>query len=633
MAAAQDHPGGPDAPAPSRRRPARPPTSRAAAAARCRSAGPPGSAAGTGAFQAARSRVHPVAADRVGHLSGKASRFFALLIAGGIWHRHGPGLRVGRMESPDQTLPRPPSGPGATRAAGPRPGALPVRRHAAGYRRRRAGLQRPRWRMAVPRGRGRQARRQPDRRAADRARSAMPPDLWLLFAPIKKARTDFIVEKAAEMGAARILPVQTEFTNSERIRQDRLQAHAVEAAEQCGGTYRPARGRHAAAGPAAGGLAGRPAPGLLRRSHRRRPAGPPGSTMPRAGPGPSSSAPRAASPPTERARLRRCPSSPASRLGPRILRADTAAVAALTLWQARLGDWVASSGPRCGRRCGAWREAADRRGAGAGRGLCLRLDLRRAWSLFGWSCPSAGAVVTFAGIAARPLPHRAAPGPAWSRCSKARSPISARSAAAASRSGNWRGSSWIRRRGEPLWILTEPAQPPLRIPVDAAGAEHLFDVFAALPGIHTERMLAELKRRPRQRVTIWQARPGLAIAQDRRILRTACAGARIDTVARRVHPSCCPGPRCRPRHHAQPSTPQGALMSIPQSGGGPIERPEQLAEYLAAGCKPKDGLAHRDRAREVRLLQGHAPPAALRRPALDPRRAGRGCATASAGAR
>ncbi len=67
-----------------------------------------------------------------------------------------------------------------------------------------------------------------------------PPDLWLLFAPIKKARTDFIVEKATEMGVARILPVQTDFTNSERIRQDRLQAHAVEAAEQCGGTYVPA---------------------------------------------------------------------------------------------------------------------------------------------------------------------------------------------------------------------------------------------------------------------------------------------------------------------------------------------------------------------------------------------------------
>ena len=53
-----------------------------------------------------------------------------------------------------------------------------------------------------------------------------PPDLWLLFAPVKKARTDFIVEKAVELGAARIVPVQTDFTNSERIRQDRLQAGA-----------------------------------------------------------------------------------------------------------------------------------------------------------------------------------------------------------------------------------------------------------------------------------------------------------------------------------------------------------------------------------------------------------------------
>ncbi len=66
-----------------------------------------------------------------------------------------------------------------------------------------------------------------------------PPDLWLLFAPIKKARTDFIVEKACELGARRILPVSTRRTNAERIRRDRLQAHAVEAAEQCGGTFVP----------------------------------------------------------------------------------------------------------------------------------------------------------------------------------------------------------------------------------------------------------------------------------------------------------------------------------------------------------------------------------------------------------
>ena len=63
-----------------------------------------------------------------------------------------------------------------------------------------------------------------------------PPDVWLLFAPIKKARTDFIVEKATELGAAAIFPISTDFTNSERIRQDRLQAHAIEATEQCGGT-------------------------------------------------------------------------------------------------------------------------------------------------------------------------------------------------------------------------------------------------------------------------------------------------------------------------------------------------------------------------------------------------------------
>ena len=70
-----------------------------------------------------------------------------------------------------------------------------------------------------------------------------PPDLWLLFAPIKKARTDFIVEKATEMGAARICPVNTDYTNSDRIRQDRLQAHAVEAAEQLRRNLRATRGR------------------------------------------------------------------------------------------------------------------------------------------------------------------------------------------------------------------------------------------------------------------------------------------------------------------------------------------------------------------------------------------------------
>ena len=68
---------------------------------------------------------------------------------------------------------------------------------------------------------------------------AATPDLWLLFAPIKKARTDFIVEKAVELGVARLCPVQTRFTNAERLRVDKARAHAIEAAEQCGATFVP----------------------------------------------------------------------------------------------------------------------------------------------------------------------------------------------------------------------------------------------------------------------------------------------------------------------------------------------------------------------------------------------------------
>ena len=165
----------------------------------------------------------------------------------------------------------------------------------------------------------------------------MPPDLWLLFAPIKKARTDFIVEKATEMGAARILPIQTRYTNSERINLDRLQAHAVEAAEQCGGTYVPqvaplvrfekmldewdperrlmfcdeslvgARASLMAAGPAAKWA-------IL--------IGPEGGFAD-----------------VERSALIARDFVTSVSLGPRILRADTAAVAALTLWQTVLGDW------------------------------------------------------------------------------------------------------------------------------------------------------------------------------------------------------------------------------------------------------------------------------------------------------
>ena len=165
----------------------------------------------------------------------------------------------------------------------------------------------------------------------------MPPDLWLLFAPIKKARTDFIVEKAAEMGAARIMPVQTRYTNSDRIRQDRLQAHALEAAEQCGGTYVPEvtdiRKLDAV-------LADWPTDRALIFCDEAL-IGAKETLQAQSGQqkwailiGPEGGFSEA-----ERAKLNALPFVTKISLGPRILRADTAAVAALTLWQSTLGDW------------------------------------------------------------------------------------------------------------------------------------------------------------------------------------------------------------------------------------------------------------------------------------------------------
>jgi 16S rRNA (uracil1498-N3)-methyltransferase len=167
----------------------------------------------------------------------------------------------------------------------------------------------------------------------------LPPDLWLLFAPIKKARTDFIVEKAVELGVSRIQPVQTDFTNSERIRQDRLQAHAVEAAEQCGATAVP----QVADLERLDRLLARWPQGrrLMFCDEGRAGQGPALATLTgeTAGPWAILIGPEGGFSEPERGRLASLPFAVAAPLGPRILRADTAAVAAITLWQATLGDW------------------------------------------------------------------------------------------------------------------------------------------------------------------------------------------------------------------------------------------------------------------------------------------------------
>ncbi|MGY6410929.1 MAG: 16S rRNA (uracil(1498)-N(3))-methyltransferase [Alkalilacustris sp.] len=177
---------------------------------------------------------------------------------------------------------------------------------------------------------------------------ALPPDVWLLFAPLKKARTDFTVEKATELGVRRVQPVATDFTNAERLRRDRLQAHAVEAAEQCGATFVPdvaelvpLRRLLADWDPsrpvfwADEGLAGFAAEG---GSADAAPAPLP-VPAPAAAPSAVLIGPEGGFSPAERRWLAGMAHVHPIRLGPRILRADTAAVAALTWWQITHGDW------------------------------------------------------------------------------------------------------------------------------------------------------------------------------------------------------------------------------------------------------------------------------------------------------
>ena len=165
----------------------------------------------------------------------------------------------------------------------------------------------------------------------------LPPDLWLVFAPIKKARTDFIVEKAAELGAARIVPVQTEFTNSERIRQDRLQAHAIEAAEQCGGTFVPEVSELQKLDKL---LANWPTDRqMIFADESLVGARAAIEAAPDAEKWAILIGPEGGFSEAERSRLRALPFVTPVSLGPRILRADTAAVAALALFQSMRGDW------------------------------------------------------------------------------------------------------------------------------------------------------------------------------------------------------------------------------------------------------------------------------------------------------
>ena len=160
------------------------------------------------------------------------------------------------------------------------------------------------------------------------------PDVWLAFAPVKRTQTDWLVEKATELGAARLLPVMTQRTVAERVKLERLQAIAVEAAEQCGRTMLPEIDEPVSLKQ----LLAEREPG--RRLYFADESGgdPPAKTF---APGPAMIlvGPEGGFTDQEREAIRAAPNVAAISLGPRILRAETAALAALAAWMSASGDW------------------------------------------------------------------------------------------------------------------------------------------------------------------------------------------------------------------------------------------------------------------------------------------------------
>jgi 16S rRNA (uracil1498-N3)-methyltransferase len=165
------------------------------------------------------------------------------------------------------------------------------------------------------------------------------PDLWLLFAPIKHARIDYLVQKATELGASRLVPVITERTMVARVNTERLQANAVEAAQQTGRLSLPEVASPATLFAALDGWPSARRVMLADESGAGTPILAALSALPPGAPWAVLIGPEGGFAPQELDALRKLPFVTSVSLGPRLLRADTAAVAALACWQAALGDW------------------------------------------------------------------------------------------------------------------------------------------------------------------------------------------------------------------------------------------------------------------------------------------------------
>jgi 16S rRNA (uracil1498-N3)-methyltransferase len=164
------------------------------------------------------------------------------------------------------------------------------------------------------------------------------PDLHYLFAPLKRARLDYMVQKATEMGASLLQPVITRRTVAERTNTDRLLANAIEAAEQCGVLRVPEIG---APETLADVLAAWDPARLLIFADEAAPSASPLAALAAEKPRPLAVliGPEGGFDQEERALLLAQPFVLPISLGPRLMRADTAGVAALAIVNAVLGDW------------------------------------------------------------------------------------------------------------------------------------------------------------------------------------------------------------------------------------------------------------------------------------------------------
>ena len=165
-----------------------------------------------------------------------------------------------------------------------------------------------------------------------------PGDLWCCFAPLKAARLDYMVQKAVEMGASRIVPMLTRHTQVSRLNGDRMRANALEAAEQCGVLHVPECAEEIRFDRL---IETWPAERRIVFCDEDAEVADPLEALRAIGPGPLGLllGPEGGFSAEERAALLARDGVARLSLGPRILRADTAAVAALALVQSVLGDW------------------------------------------------------------------------------------------------------------------------------------------------------------------------------------------------------------------------------------------------------------------------------------------------------